>query len=133
MKLRRGLYQEGVHELLWAKLALADREHQIITGEPMIVTSLRRHPKPGSKSKHSPVAGTKATAADIRRWRLDDLKRTEPFCSWLQKELGLAVLLEPDWMTKEQIAARGGLHKIVPHIHCQLKIAPEEIGFEWTD
>ena len=131
MRLKRGLDPEGVHSLLWGKLALADREHKIITGEPMTVTSLRRHPKPGSK--HSPEPDVKATAADIRRWRLDALGHTEEFCSWLQKELGLGVLLEPDWMTKEQIAERGGIDNIDPHIHTQLKIAPDEIGFVWTD
>ncbi len=131
MRLKRGLDPEGVHQLLWGKLALADREYQIITGEEMDVTSLRRHPKPGSK--HSPEPDVKATAADIRRWRLDKLGITEKFCRWLQQELGLGVLLEPDWMTKEQIAERGGIDKITPHIHAQLKIKPEEVGYAWTD
>ena len=131
MRLKRGLDPEGVHPFLWGKLALADREHKILTGEEMIVMSLRRHPEPGSK--HSPEVDVKATAADIRRWRLDKLQATEEFCRWLQTELGLGVLLEPDWMTKEQIAARGGIDNIDPHIHTQLKIKPEDVGFEWTD
>lgn len=131
MRLKHGLDPEGVHQLLWGKLALADREHQIITGEQMTITSLRRHPSPGSK--HSPETGVKATAADIRRWRLNAIGATEEFCRWLQKELGLGVLLEPDWMTKEQIAERGGIDKITPHIHTQLKIKPDEVGYEWTD
>ncbi len=131
MRLKRGLDPEGVHPLLWGKLALADREHQIITGEEMIVTSLRRSPELGSK--HSPEAEVKAMAADIRRWRLDAIGLTEKFCRWLQQELGLGVLLEPDWMTKEQIAERGGIDNIDPHIHSQLKIKPGEVGFEWTD
>ena len=113
MKLKRGIDPEGVHQLLWGKLALADREHQIVAGEPLVVTSLRRDPKPGSG--HSPPPDVPATAADIRRWRLDALGLTESFCSWLQKEGGLAVLLEPDWMTKEQIAERGGIDRIAPH------------------
>ena len=133
MQLKRRVNRNNVHPLLWGKLLLADHEHVVITGEQMVVTSLRRDPKEGSKSKRSPPLAIPATAADIRRYRLDALKRTESFCRWLQKELQLAVLLEPDWMTKEQIEERGGIDNIDPHIHTQLRIEPSEVGFEWTD
>ncbi len=65
MKLKKGIDPEGVHPLLWGRLVLADREHMVITGEQMVVTSLRRAPKDGSK--HSPASDVPATAADIRR------------------------------------------------------------------
>jgi hypothetical protein len=73
------------------------------------------------------------TAADIRRWYLDHTGRTQSFCGWLQHELGLGVLLEPEWMTPKQIEERGGISKIPPHIHVQLKIQPYEVGFTLVD
>ncbi len=131
MKLKNGVDPTHVHGLLWGKLLQADSWHTITAGEDMVITSLRRPEKSGST--HSPPPDVPVTGVDIRRWRLDALERTEDFCRWLQTELGLAVLLEPEWMTKEQIADRGGIDNIDPHIHCQLRITPEEVGFEWTD
>jgi len=131
MKLKRGVNRDNVHALLWGKLLLADKQHIVTTGEELVVTSLRRPVSSGSR--HSPAAHVPVTSADIRRWRLDALDGAEDFCSWLQTVLDLAVLLEPDWMTKEQIEERGGRNKIDPHIHCELRIQPGEVGFEWTD
>lgn len=130
VQLKRGVDPTHVHPLLWVKLALADREHQVQTGMELVVTSLRRPPKP--PSKHSPPADVYCTAADLRRHRLDALDRTEKFCRWLQVHLGLGVLLEPDWMLDEQIAARGGRDAIAPHIHTQLKVEPDDLGFGVT-
>ena len=132
MKLTHGLNPELVHPKLWERLGLADREHVILTGEELVLTSMRRPPRKKA-SKHSPGWGVKCTAADVRRWRLDALGITEEFCKWMQTTLGIGVLLEPEWMTAQQIKERGGIEKIDPHIHVQLRSKPEELGFEWTD
>jgi hypothetical protein len=132
MKLKKGVDWRHVHPRLWSFLELADDRHQEITGQEMIVTSLRREWRAGNTSKHSPPPDVPCAAADIRRWALDGVSFTADFCRWLQT-LGVGVLLEPDWMTEAQIAARGGLDKIAPHIHVQLRESAIESGFEWTD
>ncbi|MEE9360856.1 MAG: hypothetical protein V3U85_10275 [Hyphomicrobium sp.] len=94
----------------------------------MVVTSLRRPYKHGSR--HSEPYDVLVTAADIRRWDLDQIGEAEDFSRWLQTALGLGVLLEPEWMTPEQVAARGGVDAIPPHIHAQLNLDPGDLGFE---
>ena len=133
MQFKSGVNPEGVHPRLWERLSLANREHIVLVGEPLVVTSMRRQWNPKKKSKHSPPWGSLCTAADIRRYRLDATGRTEHFCRWMQKELGIGVLLEPDWMTREQIASRGGIDKIAPHVHVQLRTDPSDFVFGWVD
>lgn len=142
MLIKRGVDRRGVHPLIWFKLALADRQHIVLAGEELVVTSIRRPFVPGARlSRHSTEELDElVTAVDLRRWRLDELgsktnpiRMTERFCRWMQQELGIGVLLEPEWMTKEQIEARGGIENIVPHIHAQLRIDPSEMGFRETE
>jgi len=63
------------------------------------------------------------TAADFRRWALDAKTTAEPFCRMLQAFYGdeLGVVLEPEWLTPEEISERGGILQIDPHVHVQLK------------
>jgi len=62
-------------------------------------------------------------AADIRRWQLDTTHSAGAFANVLQHlyGAGLGVVLEPEWLTPEEIAARGGIEKIAGHIHVELK------------
>lgn len=131
MRLKPGVNPKHVHPLLWERLWAADERHEQLTGVELWLTSLRRAPKAGSR--HSPRAEALVTAADIRRHHLDELglQATVDFCRWLQRELGLGVLLEPEWMTPRAIVARGGIDKIDPHIHTELKLEPDEL-FEVT-
>lgn len=111
-----------VHPFLWLALGAIACEHRTIAGQGLIVTSLRRalSDKP---SRHSPPPGELVTAADLRRWALDDLEQAEQFCRILQTRFGvvLGVVLEPEWLSEEELTARGGFENVQPHIHVQLK------------
>ncbi len=112
----------GVDPRLIAWLPVLDLDHRSLTTEELTVTSLRRPPAP-RPSRHSPPGANLVTAADLRRWALDGRSMSEEWCRTLQWYYGrwLGVVLEPEWLTEEELATRGGLAAVQPHIHVQLK------------
>lgn len=120
---------KGVEPMLWLWLGALSVEHRIWTGDGLVVTSLRR-PFTGRVSKHSPPAGELVTAADLRRHALDDIGRTAEFCRMLQHRYGfyLGIVLEPEWLSPEQIADRGGAASVQPHVHIQLKVVEAPVS-----
>lgn len=122
MRLKPGVDARLVHPGIWIYLGLIARMHREWTGQELVVTSLRRDP--GARpSRHAPKNQEEVTAADFRRHTLDELNAAEAFARTLQilhgQELG--VVLEPDWLSVEELSARGGVLNVDPHIHVQLK------------
>lgn len=118
MKLKRGVNFKNIHPVLWMFIGVIAKLYKKRTSEEMTITSGRRK---GTTGKHP-----KGKAIDIRRWELDALPGplgARNFARDLQLEYGewLGVVLEPEWLTPAQIKARGGIKKIAPHIHIQLK------------
>ena len=131
--------QRGVHPRLWYAISWLDRLHHQWTGDELTVTSLRRQFELGKVSRHAPLPPINpkpfldprqwdqffVTAVDIRRWSLDGTGRltAETFCKHIQHEHGeeLGVVLEPEWLTAEEIQRRGGIYNIAKHVHLQLK------------
>lgn len=122
MRLKRGVDWSGVDPVLWSYLTLIAVEHRGWTGKELVVTSLRR-PQEERPSRHFAKAGEYVTAADLRRWYLDEREAADPFCRMLQARWGngLGVVLEPEWLSTEELAARGGPLRVEPHVHVQLK------------
>lgn len=125
MKLKADVDATGVAPELWSFLGAIAVALRLETNAELVVTSLRR-PRSSRPSKHSPPQGQLVTAADIRRWALDHAGLAAEFVAGLRKAYGdrLGVVLEPEELTPEEIAARGGRAAIAPHIHVQLKGAP---------
>jgi len=119
MKLKRGVNFKNIHPVLWMFLGVIAILYSIWADAEMTITSMRRK---GTKGKHP-----KGMAVDIRRWELDDNPSARAnamsFTIELQRRYGewLGVVLEPEMLTPAQIKARGGIKKIAPHIHIQLK------------
>lgn len=125
MRFKPGVDASNIAPALWLFLgAIADR-HRKLTGESLVITSLRRPPGP-RPSLHSPGPGQLVGAADLRRWTLDEDGAAEVFCRALQASWPgeLQIVLEPEWLTEAEIAARGGLETIAPHIHVELGPGP---------
>mgnify|MGYP000267757818 CR=1 FL=1 len=122
MRLKRGVDARGADPDLWALLGEIDVLHAAAVGQGVVVTSLRRR-RSRRASLHSPKAPKLVQAADLRRHQLDAQHQAESFCHSLQRIYGrwLGVVLEPEWLTEKQIRARGGIQRIDPHIHVQLK------------
>lgn len=122
MKLNPGVDARLVDPGIWIYLGLIACAHRIAAGEELVVTSLRR--PPGDRpSRHAPLQHSFVTAADFRRHALDARTTAENFCRMLQMLYGaeLGVVLEPEWLTTEEISERGGILQIDPHVHVQLK------------
>lgn len=122
MKLNPGVDARLVDQGIWFYLGLIAAEHRRWTDVELVVTSLRR--PPGDRaSRHSPKEHEVVTAADFRRWVLDTKTAADAFCRMLQTCYGedLGVVLEPEWLTMEEISERGGVLRIDPHVHVQLK------------
>ena len=125
MRLKQRVWASLVHPDLWCLMSEIEAEHVACTGKRAEFTSLRR--RPGRRpSKHSPGPGKLVKGVDLRRRYLDAIGKAEEFCKRLQKKYGryIGVVLEPEWLTPAQIRQRGGIAKIGPHIHAQLKSAP---------
>lgn len=122
MRLLDGVDGEGVHPTLWLFLGAIAERHRYYTQAELVITSLRRPAGP-RPSLHSPRAGELVMAADIRRHALDRDESAARFCRIMQNDWGdyLGVVLEPEWLTPREVALRGGLAAIGPHIHVQLK------------
>lgn len=122
MKFKRGVNPLGVHPDLWAILGEIDYDHRRATGKELVVTSMRRRlgPRP---TKHATAPGGLVTAGDLRRNALDEKGTAPVFCRRLQMRYGryIGVVLEPEQLSPAEIKRRGGLKRIGPHIHIQLK------------
>jgi hypothetical protein len=132
--MKDGVDWRGVHPALWYKLALANEKHAQMVSNRLTVTSLRRPFLVGARlTKHTTEDPREfVLAADMRRWDLDRFGMTIEFCRWMQVSLNLGVMLEPEWLTVEQIAERGGVDAIDAHIHTQLRLPSSDIGFEFV-
>ena len=122
VNIKTGVDATDVHPVLWTFLGAIALRHRTETGHELVVTSLRRPPGPRA-SKHSPGLGGLCEAADLRRWQLDTTHSAAAFANVLQHLYGacIGVVLEPEWLSESEIAARGGLDKITGHIHIELK------------
>lgn len=122
VKLNPGVDARLVDAGIWIFLGLIARSHRVWTGSELVVTSLRRPPG-GRPSRHTALENHPVGAADFRRHSLDERRAAEPFCRMLQVLYGedLGVVLEPEWLTPEEISERGGILQIDPHVHVQLK------------
>jgi len=122
VRLKPGVDPRLVDPGIWVFLGLIARAHREWTGEELWITSLRRRPT-DRPSRHAPLEHSYVTAADVRRHVLDAVSAADPFCRMLQTLYGgeLGVVLEPEWLTTEEISERGGILQIDPHVHVQLK------------
>lgn len=122
MILKDGVDATNVHPVLWLFLGAIAARYRELTLEGLVITSLRRPPA-GGKSWHSPALHVPVRAADLRRWKLDQLGQAKEFAVELRERYGafLGVVLEPEELTLEQLRERGGRDKVAPHIHVQLK------------
>lgn len=125
-QVKKGVDSSRVHPLIWVYAHQIAVWHQDVTGYRMVITSMTRD---SGSSYHNPFyADTKhdfghpilSTAFDMRRWYFPDFHTLEQFCLEVKQELDIGCLIEPEWMTSKQIAARGGVDKIAPHVHWQL-------------
>ena len=122
MRLKFGVNATGVEPNVYIWLGAVSRSHRGWTDKELVVTSLRRSPG-DHPSWHAPKENELVRAVDFRRWYLDEDKRAEAFCRMLQARYGkgLKVVLEPEWLTDEEVERRGGLLNIDPHVHLELR------------
>lgn len=135
MKVAPEVDSENVHPAIWVALGLIAVQHRDWTDKELVITSLRR--LYGSRrSLHAPLGNAPVCAADLRRWYLDaniaEDRRAKNFARNIQVRWGhwLGVVLEPEWLSAEQLEDRGGIEKVAPHIHIQLKtfnLLPKDI------
>ena len=121
MRLKLGVDDTQLSPVLGLWLGVLARHHREWTGEEFVVTSLRRESN-GRASRHVVKPGELVTAADFRRHLLDELDLAEPFCRMIQSvyKSWLVVVLEPEWLTEDELEQRGGALKVEPHVHIQL-------------
>jgi hypothetical protein len=120
-----------------------DQQHLEWTEETLWVTDLRRRYRVEDNTRHATdtlwsgdpreMPEGLVTAADVRRWALDELGKAGNFCRHVQDSHGdqMGVVLEPEWLSLAALKRRfphftnhteGQLRKLVaPHIHFQLK------------
>ena len=122
MRLKIEIDTRLVHPAIWMYLGVIAAEHRLWTREPLVVTELRRPPT-DRPSRHAPKEDEEVTAADFRRHVLDTLHAADAFCRMIQARWGdeLAVVLEPEWLTPEELSERGGVLRVDPHVHVQLR------------
>lgn len=111
-----------VHPQLWLWLHVLEDNHWQATGHELVIAS-PRCPSRSRPSRHSPPAPMMCRAVDIRRWHLDARGLAEPFARELQHYYGahLGVILEPEWLTENELRRRGGRAAVAPRLHVQLK------------
>ena len=119
--LKEGVTLNRVHPQLMAVAGYIACRHMEVTGKRMVITSAARL---GEKpSYHNPSwykADGWCRAFDMRRWYFDSFRVLEKFVMWCKDELDVGALIEPEWMTPEQVEERGGLDSIDPHVHWQI-------------
>lgn len=144
LRIKPGCDFTGIHPDVVFWVGVVAGHHLELTGRPLWVTSARRQYRSGVISRHSPplcavhgvlcaerpdLGSTECrlnlvTAWDFRRWYLDEkADRAERFCKMLQEKYGtyLGIVLEPEWLSAAEVARRGGIKKVSPHVHCQTK------------
>lgn len=129
MRLKLGVDATDVEPGVYLWLGAISRAHRAWTDKELVVTSLRR--KPGARASwHSPKEHELVRSADIRRWYLDGDSLAEAFCRMIQARYGdaLIVVLEPDWLTPEELEERGGVLNVDPHVHLQIRSIEWPIG-----
>jgi len=112
MRFKKGISLECVDPDLIFWLGVISVEWHLFGWDgAMVVTSVYR----SGKGAHGRGEG-----ADMRTKYITP-DRVEAFGTFLQAKYGkyLGVVVEPEWLTKKQIKARGG--KVTPHLHIQLK------------
>ena len=145
MLIKTGVNIDDIHPMLWFWLGKMDELYLAERIGEMVVTSMRREYDPGIGrfTWHSPGWTTPyrghasedlipepVRAADIRTTALIREGIARDFARVIQSNYGnyLGVVLEPDWLTEEEIEARGGVDRVTPHIHLQLKEPGLELG-----
>ena len=139
MLIKTGVNIDDIHPMLWFWLGKVDELYLAERIGEMVVTSMRREYDPGLGrfTWHSPgwtipedLIPEPVRAADIRTTALTREGLDYQFARIVQGVYGeyLGVVLEPDWLSKEQIEARGGADRVTPHIHLQLKEPGLELG-----
>lgn len=133
--IKPGVDSSRVHPLIWVYAHQIAMWHQDVTGYRMVITSMTRdsgssyHNPSYAGQQHNMVAPRHSmvptridlsSAFDMRRWYFKDFSQLEQFCLEVKQELDIGCLIEPEWMTLQQIARRGGVNKIAPHVHWQL-------------
>lgn len=129
MRLKLGVSAVDVEPGIYLWLGVLSRSHRAWTDKELVVTSLRR--TPGDRpSWHSPKEHELVRAVDIRRWYLDGDELAEAFCRMVQARYGeaLKVMLEPEWLSPEELERRGGILNVDPHIHFELRSVEWPIG-----
>jgi hypothetical protein len=138
MLFKLGTNTENVHHMLWYYLGLVEAIYDAERVGEMVVTSMRREARGSGFSWHSPqyvpFSGHQSVrAADIRRTALDSAGEglAWDFSRAIQENYGhaLGVVLEPEWLGPEEIERRGGISRIHPHIHIELKEAALRLGW----
>ena len=121
MRLKPGIDSTGVHPVLWIMLGPVAVLHREMTGDGLVVTSLRRPPR-ATRSLHSPEPPALVQAADLRRWALDEDGVAREFCDELKRRYGhtLQAVLEPEDLTIAERAIREKLVDYAPHLHVEL-------------
>jgi hypothetical protein len=131
LRLKEGVDSQGVHPLIWVYATAIGALHLETTGHRMVITSMARMPQmtAGPSSYHNPRYASNqhfwfqplACAFDMRRWYFNGgFPELERFCLKVKSLLDIGCLIEPEWMSSTQIARRGGVDKIAPHVHWQL-------------
>ena len=117
MRLKLGVDATHVEPGIYLWLGALSRAHRAWTDKELVVTKLR-YPPGDRPSWHSPKEHELVRAADIRRGYLDCEDLAEVFCRMIQARYGdaLKVLLEPEWLTPEELERRGGALNVDPHI-----------------
>jgi hypothetical protein len=129
VRLNHGVDQTQVDPVLGLWIGALARHHMEWTGIELVVTSLRRATSPWP-SQHVVKAGELVTAVDFRRWYLDKDGLAEAFCRFLARhyKTWLGVILEPEWLSPEALERRGGVLKVEPHVHVELRSVEWPVG-----
>jgi hypothetical protein len=109
-----------VHPQLLVYAGFIARAFLVRAGHRMVITSMSR---PEGESRHNPAYRGWCLAFDMRRRDVAafaGLLDLESFVMGIRGSLDIGALIEPEWMTPKEIAARGGLDAIAPHVHWQI-------------
>lgn len=122
MKLKDDVNDSRVSPVLGLWIGIIARHHLEWTNHELVVTSLRRDASEWP-SLHVPEPEELVRAVDLRRWYLDNHDLADPFCRMLEHRYGTSihVLLEPEWLSVEELERRGGAHHVDPHIHVGMR------------